>query len=195
MIPTIDISALRGGDAVASADVAREVGAACRGIGFFAITGHGVAPQLLADTFAASRQLFAMTADQKAALAIGRFGPNRGYVGLGVEALDERKPGDNKEAFNLVWSADETREPNAWPPLAGWRELLQRYFDATLAAGRLLHRAFAIDLGLPAHFFDDKLDHPQATLRLLHYPAIAALTDASQDAAALGAGRALRRCG
>ncbi len=188
MIPTIDISALRGSDAAASGKVAREVGAACRGIGFFAITGHGVAPQLLADTFAASRRLFAMSAAQKAALAIGRFGPNRGYVGLGVEALDERKPGDRKEAFNLVWSADEAREPNAWPPLPGWRELLQRYFDATLDAGRLLHRAFALDLGLPPHFFDDKLDHPQATLRLLHYPAQGAARDAMQDEAALGAG-------
>ena len=36
--------------------------------------------------------------------------------------------------------------------------------------GRDLHRAFALDLGLPPDFFEAKLDRPMATLRLLHYP-------------------------
>ena len=33
-----------------------------------------------------------------------------------------------------------------------------------------LHRALAHDLGVAENFFDDKLDQPLATLRLLHYP-------------------------
>ena len=37
--------------------------------------------------------------------------------------------------------------------------------------GRLLHHAFALDLDLPESFFDDKIDAPLATLRMLHYPA------------------------
>jgi len=36
--------------------------------------------------------------------------------------------------------------------------------------GSDLHFAIASDLGLPTHYFDDKLDRPMATLRLLHYP-------------------------
>ena len=42
-----------------------------------------------------------------------------------------------------------------------------------LAFGRILHRAVAVDLGLPPDYFDDKLRRPLATLRLLHYPAAA----------------------
>jgi isopenicillin N synthase-like dioxygenase len=36
--------------------------------------------------------------------------------------------------------------------------------------GRLLHRAFSVDLGLKEDFFEDKLVHPAAVLRMLHYP-------------------------
>jgi isopenicillin N synthase-like dioxygenase len=45
-----------------------------------------------------------------------------------------------------------------------------RLFDAVWALGRRLHRAVALDLGVVADFFEDKLDQPMATLRLLHYP-------------------------
>ena len=38
--------------------------------------------------------------------------------------------------------------------------------------GRDLHRGFALDLGLESDFFESKLDKPNATLRLLHYPPV-----------------------
>jgi isopenicillin N synthase-like dioxygenase len=41
-------------------------------------------------TFAASAAFFAQPEEAKRALAIGRLGHNRGYVGTGVEALDEK---------------------------------------------------------------------------------------------------------
>jgi hypothetical protein len=35
--------------------------------------------------------------------------------------------------------------------------------------GRLIHRGFALDLDLDENFFEDKLDAPLATLRMLHF--------------------------
>ncbi len=58
------------------------------------------------------------------------------------------------------------------------------YFDAVWGLGRRLHEAIALDLGLPGAFFEDKLDAPMATLRLLHYPPQPAQMAAGQ----LGAG-------
>lgn len=187
-LPVIDISALASPDRAQRAAVAAQIGAACRTVGFFAITGHGVPAALIDDAFAASAEFFALDAPAKRALAIDQLGSNRGYVDLGVEALDETTPGaDQKEAFNLIWTDERQRPPNAWPPIAGWRPRVQAYFDAGLAAARRLHAAFALDLGLPETFFDDKIDQPQATLRLLHYPAPAAgLGDAADTG--LGAG-------
>lgn len=171
-IPLVDITGLASQDPAARRAVAHAIGTACREIGFFAIEGHGVAPARIDDAFAAARELFAQPLAVKQPLAIGTHGHNRGYVSLGAESLDEKAGPDLKEAYNLIWTRpDGSGVQNVWPPLAGWRERVQAFFDAVLAVGRRLHRAFALDLGLPEDFFDDKLDHPMATLRFLHYPA------------------------
>jgi isopenicillin N synthase-like dioxygenase len=170
-IPLIDISALASGEPAARTRTARTIGRACRDTGFFAITGHGIEPSQIEDAFAAAHELFALPAAAKQDLAIGRHGHNRGYVALGVESLDEKAAPDLKEAFNLIWTEGATRPPNVWPPIPGWQQRLQRYFDAVLDVGRRLHEGFALDLGLPEDFFAGKLDAPMATLRLLHYPA------------------------
>ena len=170
-IPSIDISALFGDAVEPRLAVAAHIGAACRDIGFFAITGHGVSGRLVEQTFAASARFFAQPAAAKQLLAIGKLGHNRGYVGMGVEALDERAAADQKEALNLIWTDHQTRPPNVWPALPCFEPVVQPYFDALLAVGRALHHAFALDLGLPETFFDNKIDAPLATLRLLHYPA------------------------
>ena len=44
------------------------------------------------------------------------------------------------------------------------------YFDAVWSVGRRLHEGIARDLKLAPEYFEDKLDQPMATLRLLHYP-------------------------
>jgi isopenicillin N synthase-like dioxygenase len=170
-LPLIDITGLASDDLTQRAQVARQVGKACRDTGFFAITGHGVMDHQVADAFAAAREVFALPLATKQSMSIRTQGHNRGYVALGIESLDEHAPPDLKEAFNLIWTQDGQRPPNVWPPLAGWPARAQAYFDAVLAVGRRLHQAFAIDLGIAENFFDDKLDAPQATLRLLHYPA------------------------
>ena len=112
-------------------------------------------------------------------------------VGRGIGSLQAP---DLKEAFNigLDLAADDPqvlaglpfRGVNLWPDLAGFRDAMLAYFDAVWTLGRRLHRAFALDLGLPEAYFDDKLDRPMAILRLLHYPARPPATAAGQ----LGAG-------
>lgn len=170
-LPIIDISALASGDAAAQRALAQQIGRACREVGFFVITGHGVPAALVEATLSESARLFAQPATHKREMAIDRLGSNRGYVGLGVEALDEKTAADQKEAFNLIWTDGTTRPPNVWPALPGFQDTVQRYFDEVFAVASRLHAAFALDLGLPEDFFADKIDRPLATLRLLHYPA------------------------
>jgi isopenicillin N synthase-like dioxygenase len=185
-IPRIDIAALSAPDLPARAEVANAIGRACRDMGFFVITGHGIAPAAMGDAFAVAHEVFALPEEAKRPLAIGEHGHNRGYVGLAVEALDEKTARDLKEAYNLIWTDEKTRAPNVWPPIPGWRERAQAYFDAVLAVGQRLHRAFALDLGMPENFFDDKVHRPLATLRFLHYP-VHFDTDTPQGQAGAGA--------
>ncbi len=186
-LPVIDVSGLRASDPAARAAVAAQLGAACRGVGFFYITGHGIADALLDSVFAAAHQFFALPEQVKLRQSIKLSPHNRGYVALGAERLDETAPPDHKEAFNIgldlaaedpdVVAGKPFRGVNLWPSLPGWRDTVLAYFDACWALGRTIHRGFARDLGVAEDFFDDKLDAPLATLRLLHYPAPADVTE------------------
>ena len=178
-IPVIDIAAF-GGD---TTRLGAALGDAARDMGFFCLTNHGVAPSLTDAVFAQSRQFFAQEIAAKDALSIRHSPHNRGYVALGEERLDASKPGDVKAAFNIgldmppdhpeVLAGKPFRGVNVWPDarvLPDFRAKMLSYFEACHTLGISLHRALAHDLGVAENFFDDELDQPLATLRLLHYP-------------------------
>jgi isopenicillin N synthase-like dioxygenase len=177
-IPVIDLSGL--GTTEADRRLAREIGEAARGIGFFTIVNHGVEAGLIDAMFAAGRGFFARSVAEKASLSIKRSPHNRGYVGLSEEALDPTKGADVKEAFNIglempadhpeVLAGRPFRGVNLWPADAAFRQTALAYFDAVWKLGVALHRPVALDLGLPADWFAGSLDAPLATLRILRYP-------------------------
>ncbi len=178
-LPVIDVARLASGDEEALRRIAREIGEACRTLGFFTILNHGVASVPAA--FEQSMKFFALPLAQKRALAIEEVGGNRGYSGLLHEALDPARGADMKEAFNIgldlkpddpeLLAGVPFRSLNAWPDLPDFRSTLLGYFDDCARLALRLHWAIALDLGLPRAFFKDKFDRPMATLRLLHYPA------------------------
>ena len=178
-IPVIDLSRLVV-DPNALQAVASALGAACRNIGFFYITGHGLSAGLRERVFQHAAVFFAEADSTKRKLLYSAETGNRGYVPMKGESLDPTQPADLKEAFNigLELPADDPeilakarfRAPNLWPDTPGFRQTMLQYFDEVWAIGRLLHRAFAIDLGINENYFEDKLDRPLATLRMLHYP-------------------------
>jgi len=194
-IPIIDVSPLFGSvNPEGERTVARAIGGACRGIGFFYVTGHGVSPDVVSRVFKTAATFFAAPAAVKGAAGFLGAGGNRGYIKLGGETLDPSKPPDMKEAFNVglelapddpdLLARNPFRASNVWPALPGFRDIMLDYFDRMLALGCALHRAFAMDLGLAPTFFDDKFHKPMATLRLLHYPPVQGPLDDGQ----LGAG-------
>ncbi len=179
-IPVIDAAPLRGPDLAARRAVADQLGHACREVGFFYVTGHGISEATRAGVFDAARRFFAQPMPAKAALSMSRSPNNRGYAAIGTERLDDRIAADQKEAFNigLELNADDPevvqgkpfRGLNMWPDLPAWRETVLAYYDSCQRLQLELHRGIALDLGLAEDFFDDKLDRPISTLRMLHYP-------------------------
>jgi isopenicillin N synthase-like dioxygenase len=179
-IPVIDIAALVDGSPEQARDVAKALGKACREVGFFYISGHGVPAALMKSVFDTSAAFFTGPASVRDAVSFDGPGSNRGYIGLGGETLDPGKPPDVKEAFNigLELAPDDPelvagaafRAANHWPDMPGFRDTMLDYFNRVWRVGCDLHRGFALDLGLDPDFFESKLDRPIATLRLLHYP-------------------------
>ncbi len=183
-IPLIDLAPLFGGDAAARAATARQIGAACRDIGFFYVTNHGVPAALVERAFVQSARFFALPAAQKAEIGIEQSACHRGYFMVGGENLDpakQKKAGDLKEGVKigrdlklehaLVQANTPLHGPNQWPQdLPGWRDTMQAYYDAMEALGRQMLHAFALALQLPETHFDNWLNTPMTTLGPLHYP-------------------------
>ena len=192
-IPVISLADLRSEDESRRRVVADAVGQACREIGFFYVVDHGVPTELRNKVFAQSKRFFQLPLERKQILSIKQSRHNRGYIALADERLNPEQGADQKEAFNIgvdlpldhpdVVSGKPFRGVNYWPDLSEWKADMLAYFDACQQLGRLIHRAFSLDLGLAENAFDRHLLEPIATLRLLHYPA-AEEVDARPDAGA-----------
>ncbi|MFT4267230.1 MAG: 2-oxoglutarate and iron-dependent oxygenase domain-containing protein [Xenophilus sp.] len=185
-VPIIDLAPYFGGTGEGKAQVARQVDEACRSIGFLVITHHGIDPALIERVSALSRQFFDLPLAEKRKVDRPRDDAVRGYSAVGEEglsySLEEATPGDLKESFSIgpsdVPDDDYHRgpaagahfEPNSWPPIAGFREAFEQYFEAMSDLSRSLMRIFALALSLPETYFDDRIDRHISMFRVLSYP-------------------------
>jgi len=198
-IPVIDIAALAGNDASAIAATAREIGVAAQNVGFFNITGHGVAPDLVERAYAVSRAFHTAPLERRMEVHVARSPGTRGFIPSTVQWTDpdpelhrlvEPDPGDFDflskpllhAAFDLSLelgpddpdfrAGNLMLVPNQWPSwLPEMRATATEYYAAVAAVGERLFRAFAVALDLPETFFIDRASKPPSQLRLLYYPA------------------------
>jgi non-haem dioxygenase in morphine synthesis N-terminal len=64
-VPLIDLAAARAGDRADRIRIARRLDEACRHIGFFTITGHGVSPAVVQDLREAAHAFFTLSGDYR----------------------------------------------------------------------------------------------------------------------------------
>src|SRR5258707_14074354 len=77
-IPVIDISPLMDGSPAQAQAVAKALGQACRDVGFFYISGHGVPPALMQRVFDSSAAFFTGPAAMREAGSFTGPGDNHG---------------------------------------------------------------------------------------------------------------------
>ena len=186
-VPVIDLAAARAGRVGERQRVARSIDAACREIGFFAITGHGVPDRLIHDLRRRAHAFFELPAAEKLRARHPVEGMNRGYHAAGRETLaaanDGAAPPDLKEYFHVgpvdagadpyYASALGRRhfEPNVWPASpAGFEQAVTAYYRTMNGLIVFLMRLAALALDVDEHFFDDKVDRSIGTMRLNYYP-------------------------
>jgi isopenicillin N synthase-like dioxygenase len=186
-LPVVDVSALRGGGA-ARDEVARQLDAACRDVGFFYVVGHGVDEGLQGRLEQLSRAFFGLPDDDKARIAMAGGGRAwRGWFPVGGELTSGRP--DRKEGiyFGAELAPDHPRVaagvplhgPNLFPGRpAGLRDAVLAYMAAMTDLGHLLASAVARALGLVDDWLATHLTaDPTVLFRIFHYPP-AAETDA-----------------
>ena len=166
-VPLINLAPLHtGGDPSTVIALVRD---ACEQIGFLTITGHGVAPALIASASASARAFFDLPREEKERLPLTPQGA--GYSPLQGESLartlGQPAPADLKESLNVGRDFDATPWP-AQPP--GLRAALTAYFQRMEHLSAELLSVFALVLALPADFFADKIDRSSSFLRVINYP-------------------------
>jgi isopenicillin N synthase-like dioxygenase len=182
VLPVIDIGPLvRRAPAGATAGVAEQIQAACRDRGFFYVTGHGVAADLLTELADASAEFFALPLADKLEIAMERGGRAwRGYFPVGAELTSGRP--DQKEGlyFGAELAEDDPRVlaglplhgRNLFParvPRLG--PLVSAYLDALTDAGQAVLAGVALSLGLDASYFaTGYAAEPTILFRIFHYP-------------------------
>jgi isopenicillin N synthase-like dioxygenase/nicotinamidase-related amidase len=212
LLPVIDVSPLvqrlatpfdRDAVNIDCLRVAQQMDAACRAVGFFYVTGHGLTPPL-----ASARAFFALAAASKHALTAGP-GEGAGYEPSGAQVLDEGRlgdgidgdpvRGDRKESYIIGKTApsqriagNDDRIEGQWPDeaanasLVGFRETLLAYHDAAELFLRTLMRGAALGLGLAADTFDCFTKDAMTKVRLLRYPALTQDTEGYAQAFGCG---------
>lgn len=184
-LPTVDVAALLdpASPEHARTDAANRIDRACRQVGFFAITGHGIDPLLLERLDRAGREFFDLPLAAKEQISMARGGSAwRGWFPVEGE-LTSGAP-DRKEGIYFgIEHADDHPRVVAGTPLHGanlfprqpaelrpavldWLAALRPVADAVLAG-------IALGLGLEADWFRAHLtSDPTVLFRIFHYPPI-----------------------
>ena len=184
-VPVIDIGPFLGGNALEKMAVARAVDGACRSIGFLTVGGHGVPDAVIAEALAATWAFFDLDEAEKRRWISPKGDFRRGYMPVGGNALaytlGGESPPDLIEAFTFGrFDLPETPyyaahretwfEPNIWPTRPpAFQPRLCAYYRAMERLAATLMRIFALALGMPEAFFDDKIDRHITAMRLNHY--------------------------
>lgn len=195
-IPLIDIGPFVDGDHADRRKVAAAVDQACRDIGFLIITGHGVRREILSGVQRAFREFFALPERERISYAVtpDRY---RGYVPCAAETfartLDKQTPPDLRESF-VVGPVDTPPDdyhqgpegsryftPNLWPadPVT-MRPMAEAFYREMEQLAGTMMRIFALALGLPERFFEDKIDRHITILGAMYYPPVERAPEAGQ---------------
>ncbi|KAL5121965.1 hypothetical protein ACEQ8H_000181 [Pleosporales sp. CAS-2024a] len=183
-IPKIDFGRIYSKNLEDRKELAKEVGHACRTVGFFYAVNHGVDEDLLKDTFEATEKFFALPTDVKMEIHNQKTDKFRGYEAFLEGKLDPSTRGDLKEGFLMGEDATDaeqnrpitpaTVQPrNQWPTHPSalfWRPAMYRYYHAMYAFSKRMLHIFALALDLPETYFDAMTTYPMTNIRAVHYP-------------------------
>lgn len=174
-IPLLDLGPYLAGEPGALEATAARLRHINETIGFLYIANHGVPQSLIDATFDATARFHAQPDGDKLALKVdaGMQGylPMRGSTTRSSTIAVNTKPNEN-EAFFLK------RDSDRWPDqVPGFKEAAQAYYAATEALAQRMLPLYAVALDLPPDYFDAKCTVPFSSLRLTHYPPVAAYAE------------------
>jgi isopenicillin N synthase-like dioxygenase len=186
-VPVIDLAPFLEGSTAGRARVVDGLARAAEEIGFFSVVGHGVPAVVMDQLYARAHEFFALPPEEKQRVAPPTPAYARGYKAIGFEALAAGNAADTPPDLKEYWHFGREDLPqdayytgaegrkhffrNLWPARpAGFREAADTYYRAMEGLSVVLCRISALALGLPEHYFDDKIDRHITAARINFYP-------------------------
>ena len=174
-IPVLSIRDFNG----QAGDFSASLSKAWREFGFVGVRDHGIDDALIERAYAAFREFFALPAEIKQRYHQPGSGGARGYTGFGVEQAKDHDVPDLKEFWHVGREIEGENpspavlQPNLWPgEAADFKPAALALYQALDELGARILSALALEMGLSADWFADKINYGNSILRPIHYPPI-----------------------
>jgi len=188
LVPIIDLGRFVQGTEEERAATIASVQAALVDVGFFMLTNHGVAGDLIASLEKAALEFFDLPIEEKNRYSPGGKRANRGYGAVGSRTIgkteDKTLLPSLQEGFGIsavdvpeddpFYKTDIAKDifvKNNWPSQpASFEPLATAYYREMSRLFKEIMGLLAVALKLPQNYFDPMLSKHGSVLRLVHYP-------------------------
>lgn len=185
-IPSVDLRDFLSDDPTRKQKFVNEIGSAYETIGFVALKGHFLSPELAEALYAQVRNFFELPLENKKKYEIPGIGGQRGYVSFGKETAKGRTAADLKEFWHFGQYLESDDELAATYPdnvkveeLPEFNSIGKETYKMLEKTGLYVLRALALYLNLEELYFDQYVIKGNSILRPVHYPPI---TEEPKDA-------------
>ncbi|KAH0418320.1 oxoglutarate 3-dioxygenase, partial [Aureobasidium melanogenum] len=189
-IPVIDFSAFLNSSSSndAKLETAKKLDQACREVGFFYLSGHGIDPALLTEMLSNAKQFFTTASrEEKDEIKVKPSGEGYGDDSRGYRLVERADAG--YEAVDFLRELETEGPPytkglgrNQWPKTpSSLRPIAEQYTTRLVALGVAIMEAFALALDVPEEIFSSRVDESFWQLRLAAYPGVSEATDQSKS--------------
>lgn len=178
-IPCLDLNDFTSDDNYKRNNFVEDLGLAFQNIGFVAIKNHGLTKELQTKIYSLIKDFFALPHEVKCKYEKPEIGFQRGYTGKGKEHAKGRNTGDLKEFFHvgqelsIILENDPVKNEyplNIWPiEIPAFKNISMEVFKILEETGRKILNAISLYLGLPEHYFMEKVVYGNSILRQIHY--------------------------
>jgi len=174
-IPVIDIAPLLVGGS--SNSVSAAIHDAATRVGFFYLSGHGIAPEAMAQAFKVARDFFDQPEAVKGSAAVDTN--QRGWMATGMAKMQGAATHDLKEVF--FWGTPDAPPENRWPTeFPRLQAELMPYYRSVCGIGNAVLKAIAHGFDLPETTFERAYETPMARGQLVYYPPSSSSHEAEQ---------------
>jgi len=178
-IPVVDLSDFIEGNPQQKSDFVQALGKAYEEVGFVAVKNHGIPAELIKRLYAEVQQFFSLPLEMKAKYEVAGLAGQRGYTSFGREHAKGSDAPDLKEFFQYGQDPDPGEQRlDEYPPnvrvneIDGFNNTFYDAYRAFEVSGGSLLQAIALYLGLPEHYFTERIHKGNSILRAIHYPPI-----------------------